>query len=319
MVIVGLKCMCHSVSLHSTWRHTLCCTNTCKYEQEDVRQWMKLSFECILHLFYVGQKHNAKYFCPGGVCSNAAKYKPLEQYGKALFEKRDTESSNCNKRNTMKERGKHKRQRFQWGNKKEQNPKEDTEQLKDEARGGKERGNRRACPLPFSFCSLFQVCLLLSVKPWEEPSCIMQLHMTERWGLGQTMETDHIIQSCQSLLSESSWCTMHCIVLLLPSYLEKQMVDVVKATLCLDILVVHAVQLQCEEMRRDNSQGWRGRLGRLKQMQIWVKARVSDSLCLAEVKGQDDLQQYAWSWMDKKQGSVFGIVVFLVVYHFPHV
>lgn len=32
---------------------------------------------------------------------------------------------------------------------------------------------------------LFQVCLLLRVKPWEKPSCIMQLHVTERWGLGQ--------------------------------------------------------------------------------------------------------------------------------------
>lgn len=51
-----------------------------------------------------------------------------------------------------------------------------------------------------------QVCSLLSVKPCEEPSCIMQLHVTERWGLGQTMEADHIIQSCQSLLSESCWC-----------------------------------------------------------------------------------------------------------------
>lgn len=40
-------------------------------------------FECrslfFFHLFYVGHKHNAKYFGPGELRSNAAKYKLLKQ------------------------------------------------------------------------------------------------------------------------------------------------------------------------------------------------------------------------------------------------
>ena len=57
----------------------------------------------------MGQTHNAKYVCPGELHPNAAKYKPLKQYGnakvKALFERRDSASSKCSKHNTMREGG----------------------------------------------------------------------------------------------------------------------------------------------------------------------------------------------------------------------
>lgn len=42
--------------------------------------------------------------------------------------------------------------------------KKKTEELKDEA-GGEEEGRTREPAIPFSGCLLFQVCLLLSVKP----------------------------------------------------------------------------------------------------------------------------------------------------------
>lgn len=47
------------------------------------------------------------------------------------------------------------------------------------------RGEQSVWAMPFSGVSPFQVCLLLCVKPWEELSCIMQLHVTGRWRAGQ--------------------------------------------------------------------------------------------------------------------------------------
>ncbi len=106
---------------------------------------------------------------------------------RALFERRDSESSKCSKQHTIGGRGRMRSTRNRGTREKtRENRTKRRRHRAAKGRRGKERkeGTRKSNPMPFSGYSLFQVCLLLSVKPWEEPSCIMQLHVTERWGLG---------------------------------------------------------------------------------------------------------------------------------------
>lgn len=103
-----------------------------------------------------------------------------------LFERRDAETERVqNAANTN-----YNIEAEKWRNERKENEKEVLGQPKK-----KERRNKRLYS-KFVFC-----CLL---KLGKKPSCIMQFHVTERWGLGQTRDTDHIIQSCQSLSRESS-------------------------------------------------------------------------------------------------------------------
>ncbi len=111
-----------------------CATHTCKLKQEDMRPWMNevLSVEVYFSTFFcVVQKRNAKYFCPGELRSNAAKYKPLKQYGKsegALWEERQWEFKMQQTTHNRREREneEHKKQRYQRENKRKQNQKKET-------------------------------------------------------------------------------------------------------------------------------------------------------------------------------------------------
>lgn len=89
---------------------------------------MNESFGCrglFLHLFYVGQEHNAKYFCPGEPRSNAAKYKPLTQYGEAKRGRslRGETEWVQNAAHNGRKGEKHKKQRYQTENKRKENQK----------------------------------------------------------------------------------------------------------------------------------------------------------------------------------------------------
>lgn len=98
-------------------------------------------------LLYVGQKHNAKYFGPGELCSNAAKYKPLKQSTegklKALFMMGETVRVETWHSERTRET-----QEIELSERKKEETKtqeEDLERLKDGARG---RGGG-GCPMPF--------------------------------------------------------------------------------------------------------------------------------------------------------------------------
>jgi len=98
MVIVGLGCLWHSVSLHSSWRQT----NTRQFKQQEVVQrvskvlnvWVHFSFQ-FYFIFKESWKHNAKYCCPWELHSNSSKHKPLKQCERqsegALWEERLSE------------------------------------------------------------------------------------------------------------------------------------------------------------------------------------------------------------------------------------
>lgn len=102
--------------------------------------------------FYVGQTYNAKYFCPGELRPNAAKYKPLKQYGeaKALFERRDSVSSKCSKHNTIRGGGRmRKKHKCQRVNKGKQNLK------RRPSRAAIEKGGCHSAAARYSVPSLF--------------------------------------------------------------------------------------------------------------------------------------------------------------------
>lgn len=126
-----------------------------------------------VYFFYVGQKHNAKCFCPGELRPNAAKYKPLEPNVKAKrgFKMQHTVRGG--------------------GGCEAEAPKTQTKRRRGAAR-------RMKSPSLFAAaaCSTSRRALMYNAAPCDR----------------RGVEEARIIQSCQSLLSESSpfMCSVVC-------------------------------------------------------------------------------------------------------------
>lgn len=80
---------------------------------------------------------------------------------------------------------------------------------------GTEKLGNEMCLTSSRGCSLLQVCLLLSGKRWNEPSCIMHLHVTERWGLSKiTKERPHYPGSLSLSIEIQLHKRLHCTVVI---------------------------------------------------------------------------------------------------------